>query len=193
MWLRQLIKKLNQFHILLTEIRILNRFHFQKVKDQNLHLLLLCFINSYFMVLGLNLRAEHVLIYNHSPYNKLFILRHTARPGFGLLCYDEILWPKATWERKGLFNSQFHITVHHLSTEGGNSCRAGTWRQELTQKTSRGTACWLAPHSLHSHRTQDYQLINGTTQWDGPPPPIAKKILTVGYYGSIFSIDDILK
>jgi hypothetical protein len=84
-------KNLDQlFHILLTEIRILNRSHFQKGKDQKLHLVLLCFINSHFMVLGLNLRPEHVLIYNHRPYNKLFILRHTARHGFGLLCYDEI-------------------------------------------------------------------------------------------------------
>jgi len=39
------------------------------------------------------------------------------------------------------------------SGEGRTSNRAGLWRQELMQKSWRGTAYWLAPHDFiaYSH------------------------------------------
>jgi hypothetical protein len=51
---------------------------------------------------------------------------------------------KTIWGGKGLFGLHFHIVVHHLKESGGNSSRAGTWRQELRQKPWRGAAYWLA-------------------------------------------------
>jgi len=43
--------------------------------------------------------------------------------------------PKAIWGGKGLFCSQFIIK----SSEGRNSFRAGSWRQELMQRSWRGS------------------------------------------------------
>jgi hypothetical protein len=47
---------------------------------------------------------------------------------------------KSNLGRKGLFHPQFHFK----SSEGRNSHRAGTRRQELMQKPWRGAANWLA-------------------------------------------------
>ena len=54
-----------------------------------------------------------------------------------------------------------------------NSQRAGTWRQELMQRSWRGAAYWLASPgllSLLAYRTQDYQPRDGTTH-SGPSHP----------------------
>jgi hypothetical protein len=61
-----------------------------------------------------------------------------------------------------------------------NSSRAGTWRQELMQRSWRDAAHWLASRGLFSllsnriqeHKPKDGPIHNGL----GPPPSITKKI-----------------
>ena len=56
-----------------------------------------------------------------------------------------------------------------------NSNRAGTWRQELTQRPWRDAAYWLVSPgllSLLSYRTQDYQPRDGPTHNRLDPPPL---------------------
>lgn len=70
---------------------------------------------------------------------------------------------KGMWGGKGLFD--FHILSHSPLREAS----AGTWRQELTQRSWRDTAYWLAPQgllSLLSYRTQDHQR-------RGKPSPVS--------------------
>jgi hypothetical protein len=43
---------------------------------------------------------------------------------------------KAGWGRKGLFGLCFHIAVHQ-GNQDRNSNRAGTWRQEMMQRSWR--------------------------------------------------------
>jgi hypothetical protein len=53
-----------------------------------------------------------------------------------------------------------------------NSQRAGTWKQEVIQRPSKGVSYWLASPgllSLLSYRTQDYHPRDGTTH-NGPSP-----------------------
>jgi hypothetical protein len=58
-------------------------------------------------------------------------------------------------------------------SQGRNSHRAGTWRQELMQRPWRDVLYWLASPgllSLLSYRTQDHQPRDGTTH-NGPSHP----------------------
>ena len=65
---------------------------------------------------------------------------------------------------KGLFSLHFHIAVSHqrkLELE-----LKTVRKQELMQRPWRDVTYWLASagwHSLLSYRTQDYQLMDGTT------------------------------
>jgi hypothetical protein len=66
-------------------------------------------------------------------------------------------------------------------SQGRNTSRAGTWRQELMQRPWRGAAYWLASPgllSLLSYRTLDHQPRDGPTHngmatptmsWNHPP------------------------
>lgn len=85
----------------------------------------------------------------------------------GLVCYAMMKYH----DQSNLGKERVYFTHHSTeqliikSNEGRNSRRAGTWRQQLTQKPLRGAGGWLAPHSLLSllsHRTQDNQLMDGT-------------------------------
>lgn len=63
--------------------------------------------------------------------------------------------------RKEFIGLHFHLT----GRQGRNSNRAGTWRQELMQRSWRGAAYCLAPCGLLSlsYRSQDHHLGNGPT------------------------------
>jgi hypothetical protein len=60
-------------------------------------------------------------------------------------------------------------------SQGRNSYRAGTWRQELMQRPWRDVLYWLASPgllSLLSYRTQDYHPRDGTTHNGLGLPPL---------------------
>jgi hypothetical protein len=69
---------------------------------------------------------------------------------------------------EGLFahSSRFiHSQLIIKRSEGGNSCRAGTRRQELRQRPWRGATDWLIHHSLlnmFSYRTLYHQPRGGS-------------------------------
>ena len=70
--------------------------------------------------------------------------------------------PKATWGKIKIYC----LTGHTPSLkEAREEIEAGSWRQELKQRTRRNTASWLAPHGLLSllSYTQDYYPRSGTT------------------------------
>lgn len=70
-----------------------------------------------------------------------------------------ILWPKGTWKRKRVVLLTLAITE---GSQGRNSYRVGTWRQELS-----GAAYSLAFHSLLcllSYRSQNHQPRGSITQ-----------------------------
>jgi hypothetical protein len=63
---------------------------------------------------------------------------------------DQKIKKKASWVGK-----VYLVYTTDSSTEGSqgrNSSRPGTWRQELMQRPWRGAAYWLAPHGLLSKR-----------------------------------------
>ena len=73
------------------------------------------------------------------------------------------------------------IPLHHSPLVEEEKSReelkqAGTWRQELMQRSWRNTVYWLIQHgllSLLSYRTQDHQLRGGiTSNGLGPPTSI---------------------
>lgn len=79
--------------------------------------------------------------------------------------------------RKSLF---FYTLISLLIRSKGRIGieRAGTWWQELIQKSWRSTYCWLAPHSLFGplyYNTQDYQARVCTTH-NGLSPSISTTI-----------------
>ena len=55
---------------------------------------------------------------------------------------------KASWGGKGIVGLHFHIAVHCEGSQDRNSNRAGTWRQEMTQRPWKGAAYWHAPYGL---------------------------------------------
>jgi hypothetical protein len=77
--------------------------------------------------------------------------------------------------RKGFIS--IYISRLYFITEGSqgmNSNRPGTWREELIQRPWRGPAYWFAPHVLLSPlswKTQDHQIRNGTTLSGRDPLP----------------------
>jgi hypothetical protein len=82
-------------------------------------------------------------------------------------------------EHKGDYSSyapQFIIK----ESQGSNSSRAGTWRQELMRSPWRSTACWIASHGLLSLLIQLRPNIPGmapsTMGWDLSHQSIIKKI-----------------
>lgn len=83
---------------------------------------------------------------------------------------------KATWRGKALLKLCLLVTVTIEGSQDGNSNRAGTWKQELTQRSWRGAAYRLAPHgllSLLSYSTQSRLTRGGATRNGlGPPPSI---------------------
>lgn len=85
---------------------------------------------------------------------------------------------KATCRGKGLFNLQFHITVYHWRKAEEELKTAKTWSQELMQSPCRGTAYWLAPHSMPS-----LLLIEPKTTCSvvGPPLPHQSLIKKMSY------------
>jgi hypothetical protein len=87
------------------------------------------------------------------------------------------------WGRKWLI--WFTLPHHSLSwrKSGQELKQAGTWKQELMQRTSRSTAYWHAPHSLLillSYRAQNYQpRVAPPTVCCPPHQSVSKKCFTV--------------
>ena len=96
-----------------------------------------------------------------------------------LTCFSAAVirhWPKATWERMGLFPL---IAYSPLLREAMAGARGRNWRQELKQKPLRNVLYWLAPYgllSLLSSTTQDNKPKGSTTRSGlGPPTSVIIK------------------
>lgn len=64
-------------------------------------------------------------------------------------------------------------------SQGRNSNRTGTWRQELVERPWRGAEYLLAPHaflSLLADKTQDHQPSNSTIHSGLPTPPLQQSL-----------------
>jgi hypothetical protein len=72
-------------------------------------------------------------------------------------------------EERGLFGLRFSISFIEGS-QGRNSHKAGTWRQELMQRPWRDVVYWFTPHgllSLLSYSPYGHKPRDGTTYTDG--------------------------
>jgi hypothetical protein len=98
----------------------------------------------------------------------------------GFYCCDWTPWPRATWGGKGLFGLHFHMVVHHEGSQDRNSNKAGTWRQELMQRSWRSTSYWLGPLAcsaciLIELRTTSPGVASHTMGWALPNQSLIKK------------------
>jgi hypothetical protein len=50
---------------------------------------------------------------------------------------------KSKLGKRGLFGLHFHIVVHLKGSQGRNSSKAGTWRQDLMQRPWREGALFI--------------------------------------------------
>jgi hypothetical protein len=78
---------------------------------------------------------------------------------------------EASWGEKDLFSFHFHIAVHHQRKSGLELKQVR--KQELMQRPWRD----ITGFNLLSHRTQDYQARDGTTD-NGPSPPPCPLLIT---------------
>jgi hypothetical protein len=98
----------------------------------------------------------------------------------GILLLQKTIMTKSNLGRKGFIF--FHGSIEQFnikSSEGRNSNRAGTWRQELMQKPWRGAAYYLAPRSLFSlfsYRTASPGILLPTMGWVLPHQSLSKRM-----------------
>jgi hypothetical protein len=83
---------------------------------------------------------------------------------WGFCCYDETLWPKATWGERVYFTLQFR-------SPSWKESRAGTWKQGLEKRHGR-----MLPIGLFLAVCSDYFLI----QLRPHPPPATQPISVWG-------------
>lgn len=152
------INKIDQlFHIRLTEIRLLHRFHFRKVQDRSY--IWLCFVFLTSISQSWDQTWEHVgpqpqalqqTIHFETYFNPAVLVRVTTAVKRH---HDR----KQLWEEQVYFihssTQQFIIRQWWQELKEGRSLEAGA-DAEVTE----GAAYWLANHCLFSllpHRTQD--------------------------------------